>query len=119
MDLTNELQQILTSYKGGVLLGFSALFFLLVKILRGQVVGNIPYVTEWFESLSKQIKTIIVISVCSISGVLTTITTVSPITLWDVLSGLVSGLSIASTTLGIRQIYKQATGTDQPVQPQP
>jgi hypothetical protein len=118
--ITKGLQEVLTSYKGGLLLGCSTLVFFLVKLLRGQAGMNVPFLTEFFEKQKKGAKTGIILGICGLSGVLTTLTTATaPVVVWDILNGLISGLSMGATVLGIRQVYKQATGTDVPPQDPP
>lgn len=111
-DLIQMLRELFQNLNAGALFGACFVIYILINILRGKVkLGEkplkIPWLTDKFNALQKEIKTFLLLSLFGIIGVITTIATGTQLTLWAILDGLLCGLITGATTLGIRSASKQ------------
>ena len=111
-DLFEMLRELFQSLHGSILLGLTVFLYIVIQILRGKVsVGGvqlrIPWLTNKFNTLSKEIKTYLLLSLFGIIGIITTIASVDKLTVWILLDGLICGIITGATTIGVRNIVKQ------------
>ena len=111
-SLFQMLRDLFQNLHLGALAGLCTGLFIIINILRGKVsIGDkqlkIPWLTDKFNSLAKELKTFILLGLFGIIGVLTTLSEVAKVTVWILLDGFLAGVMVGTVTLGIRQGYKQ------------
>jgi len=100
------LKQIFTDFHAAWYLGIAAVCYLIIQVLRGKAGFNIPYVTTWIEKLNKEAKTYIILVLFAAAGGLSTLGT-DKMDIWVVLTGILDGVTLGITTVGVRNITKQ------------
>ena len=96
-----------TSVSGLFLLSTACYMF--IQVLRGKIVLPIPGVTKWIETLTKTAKTWLILGTFAVVGGLTSFNG-EIISFWTVLDGLVGGLLVGATTIGLRSGVKEGMG---------
>lgn len=105
-DLINGIQQIFTDFHSAWYLGSAAVCYLLIQFFRGKFNITVPWVTNKLESLSKEVKTGVILGLFGLAGVFMGFAK-SPVTVGSVVSSLLGGITLGLTTIGARNVTKQ------------
>lgn len=106
LGLIDGLRELFQEFNAGIFLGFAAICYLIIQLFRGKAGFKIPFVTKWFEGLSKEVKTYILLGLFGVAGALTSLGA-DEVTFWTVLDGLLAGIAAGVGTIGTRNVVKQ------------
>jgi hypothetical protein len=111
LGLIESLRGLFQDFNGGLFVGLTSVLFILINILRGKSGFKIPWLTKAFEKIkSKAAKTWIILGLFSLTGGLMTIG--EGFAIWIFLDGLLAGLCVGFTTLGVRHGIKTTNESD-------
>lgn len=110
-EVIDAIKMTISNFNSGIFVLLSAICYLLIQLLRGKFGFSIPYITEKIESLKKEVKTILIVSLFVIAGITSNIS-IENFNFYDVFNGLIDGLLLGLTTIGARNTVKQITSKE-------
>ena len=106
LALLESFRELFQDFHASVWLGTAAVLYIVINVLRGKLGFNIPFVTKlWNKIESKALKTGILLFLFGVSGGLTTLASAG-VTIWLFLDGMIAGIMMGVTTIGVRQTAK-------------
>jgi hypothetical protein len=111
LGIIEGLREVFTNLQAGALLGVCTILYLVINLLRGKLVFNgkpvkVPWLTDKFNNLAKELKTIIILGLFGVIGIITGIAD-GATGFWEILDSLTVGLLLGGSTIGLRNGIKQ------------